>query len=168
MSSIVDDKIDQVRAAFGDHLKQPELAFLRETQKFFMSALENKNGFGVAVGIVAEKLHGFLKKTPSTRLRFAFDAQSFRDTFQHDSIQLLNASTPMTEMESKFSIDVIDAVEFVVENGIGFGLIAGALSHDLNEIILAGSLEKAIFNPKVSGWADYKRALIGVAQNEEE
>ena len=168
MAAVIDERLQQVKSAFGDHLLEPEFAFLRETQRLFDVVLKSGNGFGIVVEVVAAKLHGFLSTTSSSRIRLAFDAQMFKETFEADSARISSANTALSEREANFSRDVIDAIEFVICNGIGFGLIAGALSHDLNEILSQGSLEVAIFSPKVSGWADYYRAQIGVSGSEED
>ena len=167
MTAATDERVELVKATFGDHLLEPEIKFLRETQLLFEAASAARKGFGIVVEAVAAKLHGFLNKTPSSRIRFAFDAQSFQETFDADSARISAADTTLTEEEANFSRDVIDAIEFVICNGIGFGLIAGALSHDLNEILKAGSLKDALFSPKVSGWAEYHRAPIGVSESVE-
>lgn len=167
MTVISEERLQRVKSDFGDHLLKPELAFLRETQRLFQAALNSGKGFGIVVEIVAAKLHGFLNKTNSNRIRLAFDAQSFKETFDADSARILVADAALTEGEACFSKDVIDAIEFVICNGIGFGLIAGALSHDLNEILAKQCYEDALFSPKVSGWADYHRAQIGVSGSEE-
>ena len=153
---------------FGDHLTENELAFLRETQRFFEAALEKQRGFGIVVEIVAEKLRSLsINMPPHSRPRLSFYAEMFQHTFETDITKLETADSPLTEKEAAFTKDVIDAIDFVIRNGIGFGLIAAALSHDFKEIRQEGTLDKATFNPMVSGWAEYNRVQIGPTEPED-
>ncbi len=167
MATTIDRTILRAQGVFGDHLQESERVFLTSIQQLFQSALDKQQGFGIVIETVADALKRFLKQTSSARLRLAFDAQNFMATFDKGTVQILEANTPLTEPEVRFANDVIDAIEFVMLNGIGFGLIAGALSHDVLEILKAGSRDKAIFNPKVSGWAEYHRKQIGDTESED-
>lgn len=70
----------------------------------------------------------------------------------------------ITEEERQFLNDAIGAIDFVIRNGIGFGVIAGALGHDISEIRYHGGLKQALaapFLPKVKGWAELNEDSIG-------
>jgi hypothetical protein len=168
MSQAIDDRLQQIKSDFGDHLTKQELAFLQEIQLFFDATLKQQRGFGLVVEIVASKLQSYRKnQSPHTRARASFFVDVFQRTFDDDMVKLETADLPLTEKEAGFAKDVIEAIDFVIRNGIGFGLIAAALSHDLREIMQEGSIDNATFNPMVSGWADYNRLQIAPTEPEE-
>ena len=84
---------------------------------------------------------------------------------------LTSDSDNLTEQEEKFARDVIGLIDVAVRNGIGLGLVANLLAHDIREIFLHKNLNRAIasgFWPKVSGWSKKNQQLVGNPDDLEE
>lgn len=158
------DRVAVLRDAFGEHLEPTERDLLRRIQELFQSVLGARRGFGIVVEIVAEKLSDYLDGTPIPSFHGAFDRLSFQEMLQKQPVRMSNADAPLTEREETFCRDVIGVIDFTVQNGIGFGLIASALAHDLVEICRAGGMDKALFIPKVSGYSKYSPEQFGSSE----
>ena len=161
-------EIVRLKATFGDRLTHSEVTLLQNLQKLFSSVLQAKKGFGIVVETVAAKLSPAADADQSAANNPAnVDIQSLINMIA-EGAQLPSdrVISPMTEREREFSENAIGAIDFVIRNSIGFGLIANVLGHDLAEILHHGSLDAIPgFCPKVSGWAHYheERAKKGPA-----
>jgi len=160
-----------VKQVFGGELAPAEVEFLRRIQELFRAVLSQKRGFNTAIEIIAVKLLKVIKAKLDLNVRANVDVFLLEKSIGENIPVLGEGERAITPQEEVFARDVIAAVDFVIRNGIGFGLIANVLSHDIGEIFSRGSLDNAAalgFYPKVSGWADYDRESVGEPDDAEE
>ena len=75
-----------------------------------------------------------------------------------------------TQVEKEFALDVVGLIDFTLRNGVNMAFPVNMLSHDLAEIFLRGSLDRAIaagVRPKVSDYAQYTPDAVGDPEPEE-
>lgn len=164
MTQIEKSTLDQVKEVFGSNLSDAELEFLMRVEKMFKSVLEAKKGFNIVVEILADKLRNIVRGKLDLNDRTNIDAIVFAQRFGDDKDIATLEDSELTQAEEKFARDVIAVIDFVVRNGVGFGLIANVLCHDVMEIFDQGTLDDALsrgFSPKTSGWASYDEASVG-------
>ncbi len=165
MASTTEPQFADLRNRYGDHLSPDEALAVYSIRHEFASVLQARRCFlsaiiNSAVNLVkiTTERGGILNFDVMNLHRFMNDATTVQ------SLERLAESTnesPLTVKEESFARDVIGAIDFVLENGIGFGLIANCLSHDFLEVLQVNGMEQAIFNPKVSGWASYNKNEVG-------
>lgn len=156
--------LNSVKERYGGELSEPELEFLRIVQQIFKKVIDKKDrfNFNPIIKNVAELLSEINKFKYNLDSVHNFDMRQLEEAISSNTQTPTNGDMDMTEKEEEFTRDIIASIEFVIRNGIGFRLIAGALSHDFAEIIKHGKLDNAVgFEPKISGWANFDENMIG-------
>ncbi|MFC1805882.1 hypothetical protein ACFL09_02755 [Planctomycetota bacterium] len=165
-----DTEVARLKEAFGGELSPAETDLLRRIQQLFQAVLSQKRGFNIVIEIVATKLLRVINSGFDVNVR-NIDLILFQERMG-ESIPLLGeGEDAITEEEESFSRDAIATIDFVVRNGIGFGLIANVLSHDIGAISDHGTLDRAAsdgFLPKVYSMARYSERSLGDPDETEE
>lgn len=162
MPGTEDAQVSKVRQVFGGELTPTEVDFLRGIQELFRAAPAQKGGFNRAIGTVAARLREVIRRDLDLGVRSNIDASVFQREIGESVLSLPKEERPATTQEEEFCRDVVAAVDFVIRNGIGLGLMVNVLSHDIGEILHHGSLDEACslgFSPKVAGWAQYDQEV---------
>lgn len=164
MVTYQENPVLQVKKVYGGELSEDEIALLTTIQDIFRRILESQKGFNECVNLIAETL------TKTIRINFNLytvenvDVRRFDEIFNAEDRFLNGQMSSLTEKEIQFSQEVIEAIDFFMLSGVGFGLAVNVLYHDFTEIIHNGGLENAFnssFSPKISGWAHYSAGNVG-------
>ncbi len=161
MANYIDNSIERVKRVFGGEFTEEEEANLRRIQNIFQQVIESHSGFNESVKETVRILKEIVQSEFDERKRENTDMLSFLRTCSQNKSLISNNGKNLTKKEEEFSKDIIAAIDFVIRNGIGYGLIINVLCHDMKEILIVGELDNADYSPKVSGWAQYDVENIG-------
>ena len=139
---------------FGGPMTSAERAVVDRVKQLFDQVLDQGRGFDIVVHVILAALRRQLgvKRDPHGLCR-SFDVGLPLEVLLKKVKKLPIGDHKLTSAERDFCRDALGAIRFAIVNGLSMAVLAAALCHDLREICDAGGMQKAIFVPKVSGWA---------------
>ena len=167
----IQSTVQNFQELFGTELSDSEKVLLDRIKFLLTRVLESKRGFNIVIEIIATKLLNLARSQFNLNSLKNVDLWEFEHKAAEISDLLTAESDRLTEKEEKFARDVIGLIEFAARNGIGLGLVANLLAHDIREILTHKNLDTALasgFWPKVSGWAERNQRPVGNPDESEE
>jgi hypothetical protein len=167
----IQSTVHHFQEIFGMELSDSEKAVLDRIKFLLTRVLESKRGFNIVIEIISTKLLNIARSQFNLNSITNVDLREFERKASEISDLLTADSDQLTEKEDNFARDVIGLVDFSARNGIGLGLVANLLAHDIREILIHKNLDTALasgFRPKVSGWAKRNQQPVGNPDESEE
>lgn len=155
---------NSIAALSDNNLSDNELIVLNSIIDHFQKTIDSKQNFNDTYNILRQQIYDFVKDELNAPTHQNYDMFSFKNHFEQNKQPLNQQRNSLTQVEQQFARDVMKAIDFIIQNGIGIDKIVNALCHDFQEIYNHGGIDKAIkmcFQPKISGWALYEDYEVG-------